>query len=60
MLRFFKRRRPAHRAERSMASQTDINTAHAWKLTLSQWWTLTDFERAECRRNVVAAPRFNS
>lgn len=53
----FKRRRPQHRAD-VVPEQSDILIAHAWKLTLDQWHALTDFERAECRRNVTVAPRF--
>jgi len=57
MLNLFKRRRPTHVAQ-PVTTQSDILTAHAWELTLTQWWALTDFERAECRRNVTVAPRF--
>ena len=41
-----------------VTTQADILTAHAWDLTLTQWWALTDFGRAECRRTVTAAPNF--
>lgn len=58
MIRWFKRRRPAPTAVDPVTTQGDIITAHAWELTLTQWWALTDFERAECRRNVTVAPRF--
>lgn len=57
VLKFFRRRRPAHRAEPSV-TRSDINAAYAWCLTLDQWRALTDFERAECRRNITTAPRF--
>jgi hypothetical protein len=57
MLKFFRKRRPAHRAEPA-PSRGDIQTAYAWGLTLADWNSLTDFERAECRRNVTTAPRF--
>jgi hypothetical protein len=30
----------------------------AWGLNETQWQGMTDFERAECRRNITAAPRF--
>ena len=58
MLKFFKRRSPAHRAE--TPEKGDILTAYYWQLTLTQWNSLTDFERAECRRNITTAPRFES
>ncbi len=57
MFRFFKRRKPTHRAE-PKTDRADIQTAYAWGLTLTQWHALTDFERQECRRNVTTAPRF--
>lgn len=60
MRKFFKSRSPKHRAAmcQPVTTQADIITAHAWDLTLTQWWALSDFERAECRRNIVTAPRF--
>jgi hypothetical protein len=60
MLKFFRRRRPAPRVDQPTTTQGDIITAHAWDLTLTQWWALTDFERAECRRLVTTAPRFEA
>jgi hypothetical protein len=57
MIRWFRRSRPDP-APHTVLTQADIVTAHAWGLTLSQWWGLTDFERAECRRNVATAPKF--
>jgi hypothetical protein len=59
MLKFFKRRSPAHRADPAPA-MGDVLTAYYWQLTLTQWNSLTDFERAECRRNITTAPRFES
>lgn len=56
MLRFFKRRRPQHRAVGLRPSEAI--TASAWGLSEGQWRGLTDFERAECRRNITAAPRW--
>jgi hypothetical protein len=41
-----------------VTTQEDIIAAHAWGLTLTQWWALSDFERAECRRLITTAPRF--
>lgn len=57
MRNIFKSRRPKHRVE-VVTTQEDIVTAHAWGLNLTQWHSLTDFERSECRRNITAAPRF--
>jgi hypothetical protein len=57
MIRLFKRRRPMP-VQENVTTQGDIITAHAWGLTLTQWWALSDFERAECRRNITVAPRF--
>ena len=56
MLRFFKRRRPQHRVTGLVPSEAIV--ASAWGLSECDWLGLTDFERAECRRNVTAAPRF--
>jgi len=36
----------------------DLVVASAWDMTESQWQSLTDFDRAECRRTITAAPRF--
>jgi hypothetical protein len=60
MLRFFKSRRPKHRAEFTAQPITreDIAAANAWGLTLTDWYGMTDFERRECRRNITAAPKF--
>ena len=62
MLRFFRNRRPKHRATVFVQPVTreDIVTANAWGLTLTDWFGMTDFERAECRRNITAAPRFEA
>ena len=57
MIRFFRSRRPKPVVE-VVTTQADIITAHAWDMNLTQWWALSDFERAECRRLIVAAPRF--
>jgi hypothetical protein len=56
MIDKFSRRQPI--PAQPTTTQSDILTAHAWQLTLTQWHSLTDFERAECRRNVTTAPRF--
>lgn len=53
---WFRRRRPAVHVQQ--ITHEDIRTAHAWDMNLTQWFSLTDFERAECRRNIIAAPRF--
>lgn len=60
MIRWFRRRKPTHRAPEPATGLGDIMTAYAWELNLHQWQSLTDFERAECRRNVVVAPRFQA
>lgn len=52
----FKRRRPTPAIEAT--ADPDILTAFYWGLNLIQWHALTDFERAECRRTVTAAPNF--
>jgi len=59
MRNIFKRRRPTSRAE-IVTTQADIIAAHAWGLNLTQWHSLTDFERRECRRNITAAPNFQA
>jgi len=56
VIRLFKRRRPE--PVQNVTTQSDILTAHAWQLTLTQWHSLSDFERAECRRTVTVAPKF--
>lgn len=58
MRNFRRQSRPA--PVQPVTTQGDILTAHAWELTLTQWWGMTDFERAECRRNVTVAPRFGN
>ena len=45
-------------ADRRITSQQDIVTAHAWGMNLTQWHQLTDWDRAEARRNITVAPRF--
>ena len=60
MLKYFKRRKPTHRATDHAADLGDIMTAYAWGLNLHQWHALSDFQRAECRRTVTAAPRFQA
>ena len=57
ILKHIRKRRPSMPEVRT-TTQADIITAHAWGLTLTQWNSLTDFERAECRRNITTAPRF--
>jgi hypothetical protein len=56
MNRLFKRRRKV--SVTIVTTWSDILTAHAWGLNLTQWHALTDFERAECRRTVTVAPKF--
>jgi len=56
MIRWFRRRRPEPAAVKY--AYADIMTAHAWRLTLTEWDALTDHERAECRRTLTAAPNF--
>lgn len=59
MLKYFRRRKPAHDVA-PVPDRGDMLTAYFWGLSLDQWEGLTDFERAECRRNVTTAPRFVS
>ena len=56
MLRYFRRKRPITQLTREQI--TDLIIASAWDLTPTQWEGLSDFDRAECRRLVVTAPRF--
>ena len=56
MLKFFKRRSPARKVEQPLLAEAI--TMSAWDLTPADWAGMTDFERAECRRNITAAPRF--
>ena len=44
--------------EAVVSQAEDVRVAEAWGMTQSQWWYLSDFERAECRRNFVTAPKF--
>lgn len=53
---WFRRRKPAPPTQ--TVTLADIITAHAWCLTLTQWQGMTDHERAEARRTVTTAPRF--
>lgn len=57
ILKFFRRRSPRHRAD-TRPSVAEALTMSAWNLTEDQWHSLSDFERAECRRLVTTAPRF--
>lgn len=57
MLKIFKRRRPQRRAD-CRPDISEVRVMSAWGLNEEQWHGLTDFERAECRRNITAAPRF--
>lgn len=57
MLKFFRRRRPKRLAD-PRPDVAEALTMSAWGLNEDQWQHLTDFERAECRRNIVTAPRF--
>ena len=54
--KYFRRRRPTVLGKE--VSWEDINAAQAWGLTLTEWFSLTDFERSECRRNITTAPKF--
>lgn len=55
-MRWFRRKRPA--APVQQITRGDIAAAHAWGLNLDEWFALTDYQRAECRRNITTAPRF--
>jgi hypothetical protein len=56
MIRWFRRRRPEPVPIKY--TYEDIMIACAWRLSLTKWDALTDFERHECRRTVTAAPNF--
>lgn len=58
MIAWFRRQRPVFQSP--APCREDMETAYLWCLTLDQWEALTDFERAECRRNVTVAPRFEA
>jgi len=59
MIRFFRKRRPVVQVRQlSHGEIADLVVASAWDMTESQWQSLTDFDRAECRRTITAAPRF--
>lgn len=49
------RRRPQP-AQPSL-SRVDADTAYAWGLTLTDWYALTDTERADRRWNITQAKR---
>ena len=57
MISWFRRRKPAPPTQVG-PELADIAVAHAWCLTLTQWASLSDHERAEARRTVTTAPRF--
>jgi hypothetical protein len=57
MRNIFKRRRPEPAPE-TVTTQADILTAHAWGMTLTEWWAERDDARAWFRRNVSQAPKF--
>ena len=59
MIRFFRKRRPVVTVRQlSREEIADLVVASAWDMTESQWKSLTDYDRAECRRTITAAPRF--
>lgn len=58
MLRYFRRKRPTTPTQPSVSK--DVFIASAWGMNLDQWNSLSDFDRRECRRLVVTAPRFQS
>jgi len=59
MIRFFRKRRPAVTVRQlSREEIADLVVASAWDMNEAQWQSLTDFDRAECRRTITAAPRF--
>ena len=45
-------------ADRRITTEADTLVAHMWNMNLAQWNQLTDWDRAECRRNITVAPRF--
>ena len=59
MLKYFRKRRPVVRVRQlSHGEIADLVVASAWDMDEAQWQSLTDFDRAECRRTITAAPRF--
>jgi len=61
MIRFFRKRRPVVRVRQlSRERVADLMVASAWGMDEAVWDSLSDFERATCRRTVTTAPNFQS
>jgi len=61
MIRFFRKRCPAVTVRQlSREEIADLVVASAWDMDEAQWQSLTDFERATCRRTITTAPNFQS
>jgi len=59
ILKHFRKRRPVVQVRQlSREEIADLVVASAWGMDESQWKSLSDFDRAECRRTITAAPRF--
>ena len=59
ILKYFRKRRPVVQVRQlSHGEIADLVVASAWDMDEAQWQSLTDFDRAECRRTITAAPRF--
>jgi len=54
-VKWFRRRRPTVNVQQ--ISREDIHTAHVWGLTLTEWFALTDVERADRRFHLALAPK---
>jgi hypothetical protein len=57
MLRFFRSRRPKPVVD-PRPELAEARVMSAWGMNEDQWRSLSDFERANCRRNIVTAPWF--
>lgn len=56
-MKWFRRRRPAP-APRIEITPADIAAAFVWGKDLSEWFALTDADRADKRHNITQAPGF--
>jgi len=59
MRNIFKRRRPKHVAD-NRPSVAEARVMSAWGMNQEQWAALSDWHRAECRRNITAGPWFRA
>lgn len=58
MLKFFKRRRPAHRAELVQISLEDLLVARWWGYSVDEWNKLPALVKVDKREQIVHAQRF--